>query len=226
MPLNRVVRLEVDVGKAIRTARKARGWTLEELAIMAGTDTGNLSRLERGIQGVSQDLLERILSALGISLSESITSQTIATNTTGRSGPNSSPLPLVPILSWVNAGNWVCVMDDVSAAEAQQWIACPVSHGRRTFALTVRGESMFNPLGERSFKDGDVIYVDPDRQADNKSLVVVMLEGAKEATFKQLIIEGDSQYLKPLNPAWPEPVIRLPDDAVICGVVIFKGEFI
>lgn len=58
----------MEIGPLIRRARRARGWTLEELANNVGTDTGNLSRLERGIQGASQELLQKILIALDISI--------------------------------------------------------------------------------------------------------------------------------------------------------------
>lgn len=210
----------MEVGNSIRMARKSKNMTLEDLAHLAGTDTGNLSRLERGLQGVSQDLLERILDALGMSLSN-----TIAENTVPYS-PNSSTVQmrLVPLISWINAGKWGETMAGFSEQEAIEWIACPVKHSRQTYALTVRGESMFNPSGEKSFRDGDVIYVDPEKVPANKSFVVVAIAGSSEATFKQLIIEGESMYLKPLNPNWPEPVIKLPHDSRICGVVIFKGE--
>lgn len=83
---------------------------------------------------------------------------------------------------------------------------------------------MFNRNGRPSFVDGDLVFVDPERPAENGSLVVVRLEDAKEATFKKLIIEGEHQYLKALNPDWPDPIIQINGDATICGVVIFKGE--
>lgn len=97
-------------------------------------------------------------------------------------------------------------------------------HGSRSFVLRVRGESMLNPNGRPSFQDGDLIFVDPDLQAKNGSLVVVQLDDEQEATFKKLVIEGERRYLRPLNPAWPEQVVQITGDATICGVVSFKGE--
>ena len=55
-------------------------------------------------------------------------------------------------------------------------------------------------------------------------MVVVKLDDEQQATFKQLIIEGDQKFLKPLNPNWPEPIIKINGDATICGVVIGKYE--
>lgn len=47
---------------------------------------------------------------------------------------------------------------------------------------------------------------------------------ATTAVDKQLVMEGSRRFLKPLNPAWPEPIIELGTDAMICGVVFSKLE--
>ncbi len=130
----------------------------------------------------------------------------------------------VPLISWIQAGAWSETIDNFAVGDAEEWLPCPVKHGPRTFVLRVRGESMFNPSGRPSFLEGDLIFVDPDRQALHGSLVVVRLEDDKEATFKKLVLEGGQQYLQALNPAWPERIIRIHGDATICGAVIFKGE--
>lgn len=212
----------MEIGKAIRAARKARKWTLEELGGRVGVDTGNLSRLERGQQGASQELLLRICEALGLPLSSALAAGVMRSNIEAadvRSGA-------VPVISWVQAGQWTEVMSSFTAADAEEWVACPVAHGPRTFVLRVRGESMYNPHARRSFRDGDLIYVDPDKAAENGSLVVAQIAGNTEATFKQLMLEGDKKYLKALNTAWPDPIIQIGGDANICGVVIFKGEYV
>lgn len=213
---------KMEIGKAIRAARKARKWTLEELGGRVGVDTGNLSRLERGEQGASQGLLIKICEVLGLPLSSALAAGAM------RSNIESADVKMltVPLISWVQAGQWTEVMTSFTAADAEEWVACPVAHGPRTFVLRVRGESMFNPHARRSFRDGDLIYVDPDRVAENGSLVVAQLAGNTEATFKQLVLEGERKYLKALNPAWPDSIIQINGDASICGVVIFKGEFV
>lgn len=52
------------IGARIRKIRKAKGLTLAEVAINAGTDTGNLSRIERGLQDVSSKIIGKISLAL------------------------------------------------------------------------------------------------------------------------------------------------------------------
>ena len=142
--------------------------------------------------------------------------------------PNVEPGPdikgRVPLISWVQAGAWCEVEDLYAVGDAEEWMPCPTSHGPRTYALRVRGESMFNPHERRSFRDGDIIFVDPDRLAENGSPVIAKLDDSQEATFKQLVIEGEERYLKALNPNWPDRIIRINGNATICGVVIGKYE--
>lgn len=213
---------KMEIGSAIRKARKARKWTLEELAGRIGTDTGNLSRLERGLQGASQELLVNICAALGLPLSSALSAGTMRSNIESADVQKGA----VPVISWAQAGQWTEVMSSFTATDAEDWVSCPVAHGPRTFVLRVRGESMFNPHARRSFRDGDLIYVDPDKISENESLVVATTEGSSEATFRQLIVEGDRKYLKALNPAWPDQITLVNDETVFCGIVIFKGEFV
>ncbi|WP_405118777.1 LexA family protein [Pseudomonas leptonychotis] len=207
----------MKIGATIRAARKAKGLTLEKLALEAGTDASNLSRLERDQQGANKELLERILQILGISL-------TGAHRIDPNVGEDIRIKGLIPVISWVQAGSWCEVSDIYAVGDAEQWLPCPVTHGPRTYAVRIRGESMYNPHERWSFRDGDIIFVDPDRDAIHRSLVVAKLTDTQEATFKQLIIEGEQKYLKALNPSWPEQIMRINGNAEFCGVAIAKHE--
>lgn len=128
---------------------------------------------------------------------------------------------MVPVISWVAAGNW-CNIELLPQDEAIRWLPCPVSHSKNTYALKVSGISMQNPNGKPTFDDGDIIFVDPERNAENKSCIIVRLDDEEKATFKQLIIENDDKYIQPLNPNWPDQIIKINGNATICGVVIGK----
>lgn len=54
---------------------------------------------------------------------------------------------------------------------------------------------------EPEFLVGDIVTVDPGREAINGSYVIAKNE--EEATFKQLVIDGNNVYLKPLNTRYP-----------------------
>lgn len=88
------------------------------------------------------------------------------------------------------------------------------------YALKVVGYSM-----APTFLPGDRIYVNPDIQTfDLKTddLVIVACAGDSEATFKKLIIEGEgsSKFLEPLNPDWPDKIIKLSEDCRLVGKVV------
>lgn len=128
---------------------------------------------------------------------------------------------LCPLLSWVQAGEWTETSKEYLPEYDTELYPCPVHCSRRTFVLQVRGISM-----EPKFSEGDLIFVDPEVEADHGKYVVVLLEGSDETTFKQLVIEGERNFLKALNPDWPERLIEVNSNAQICGVVVFKGEVI
>ncbi len=60
----------MQIGQVIREIREAHEATLEDIALAADTNASNLSRIERGKQGFSSEMLERIASALGVTVSE------------------------------------------------------------------------------------------------------------------------------------------------------------
>lgn len=129
---------------------------------------------------------------------------------------------MVPVISWVAAGNFSDA-EVSSADDLIKWVPCPAPHSKGTYALTVSGISMQNPNGNPSFEDGDIIFVDPAKLPENKSCVIVSLEGSNSATFKQLVIEPDGRkYIIPLNPNWGDKPIEIEGDASINGVVIGK----
>lgn len=59
----------MSIGSVIRRVRKALNLTLEAVAHEAGTDAGNLSRIERGVQQPSLELLQLIAQTLQVPVS-------------------------------------------------------------------------------------------------------------------------------------------------------------
>jgi SOS-response transcriptional repressor LexA len=130
----------------------------------------------------------------------------------------------VPLISWVQAGQFSKISDPFQPGDADEWLQCPARHSGKSYALTVRGTSMYAPGGDQSFKEGDRIFVDPERDAHHRSLVIARLDDEAEATFKQLLIEGNQRFLQALNPNWPNRIIPIDGNCTICGVVIGKWE--
>lgn len=123
----------------------------------------------------------------------------------------------VPLISWVQAGAWSEAVDLYAPGDAEDWVACAASHGPRTFALRVHGDSMTSPHG-LSVPAGNLIYVDPDQRGhvSSGSLVVARLCGSDEVTFKRFVRDAGRCFLQPLNPHYP-PIY---DEFEIIGLVI------
>lgn len=187
----------MDIGQIIRKARKAKGWTLEELAHQVETDTGNLSRLERGKQGASKELLGRILNALEINLTQ-------AGQVEEGSNVASTLQPLrkhkeYPLISWVQAGDLTESPSNLGAE--YEWFPSPENATDIGFWLKVQGDSM-TCLGNPSFPAGSLILVRPDSDVINGKYYVVEMLDSGEKTFKQYVEDAGIKYLRPLNPGY------------------------
>lgn len=125
----------------------------------------------------------------------------------------------VPLISWVQAGGWRETIDNFQPGDAEEWLLCTDKHSNSTYALVVSGLSMYSPGDEDSYSDGEIIFVDPEREPTHKSCVVVRLPNENTATFKRLLIDGNKKYLEAINPSWPNRIIQVEEDAVFCGVV-------
>lgn len=121
----------------------------------------------------------------------------------------------VPIISWVQAGDF-CSSETQVLPHDCEMILCPEpSASDRTFALRVVGDSMTAPYG-RSYPEGTIIFVDPKKEAFPGMRVVAGTN--RGFTFKQLVEnEFGELYLKPLNPSH-QPLFDT--EIHICGVVI------
>jgi SOS-response transcriptional repressor LexA len=209
----------------------AEAGSAAELARLAHTSESYLSQVRRQLptpkgtpRGIGDELAEKLERALGKPngwMDEPHEAAAFAKKKTPNAEPGPDIRSLHPLISWVQAGNWTEIAGNFALGDAEDLLPCPVRCGKGTFVLRIKGQSM-----EPKFHDGDLIFVDPEVSPDSGKYVVVRLEDSQEATFKQLVIEDGRQYLKALNPDWPDRIIKINEDATICGVVVFKGEVV
>lgn len=191
----------------LKSARKSTGITQADLAKQVGVSQATIANIENGRNKASTEVLSlaKILC---------VSPDWLATGKGSRELANTSsapPLSTVPLISWVAAGFWADVIDNNPAGQGEA-ISTSYQARRHTFALRVQGDSM-----EPRFPEGCIIIVEPDEQAAPGKFVVVRQNGDSEATFKQLIQDGGTLYLKPLNARYP--IMPMRSDAVIAGVV-------
>lgn len=75
------------------------------------------------------------------------------------------------------------------------------------------------------YKRGATIYVDPGKEPNHLSNVVVWLQKDKVHAFRQLVIENGRKLLRPLNDKLSkQKLIPLSESDLVCGTVI--GQYI
>lgn len=118
----------------------------------------------------------------------------------------------LPIAGTVRAGQLSTAIEDIQGYFSVDQVAVK---GEGCFFLKVRGESMITA----GIMDGDLALVRPQKTADNREIVVAMVDD--EATVKRFFREEDYIRLQPENPDM-EPIIIRPED----GEVSIVGKVI
>ena len=211
------------IGDRVRNARKAKNLTQSELARRIGQSQQNIQQLESGKVKQPRYLYE-LSEALDVSFDwlmgkdrhsefratpEQLASMNIA--------PGPHIVQHLPLISWVQAGARNETAHVPESNEYEELVPVTKEYSSSAFALRVLDDSMYATAGA-SFPDGSIICVEPMQQAENRSYIVVRLDGRREATFKQLVVDGHRRYLKPLNQRYP--IMEATDDTTVFGVVL------
>ena len=224
-----------DVSDRIRILRKELGLTQHELGKAAGVTKSAVSQWEKGSSIPGRDALLSLQNTFRINPDWVITGQgpmrasegeataeLPAVRVSGQGNVSEAPAQVgrpVPLISWVQAGDWSEAVDHLQPGDAEEWLPSPVRVGPHAFALRVEGDSMTSPYPGRSYPPGTIIYVDPDIAPTPGKPVVAKLTDTNEVTFKIYVEEASGKkYLRPLNPQYP--VIEIDANCEIVGVVV------
>jgi len=210
------------VGALIKGALKEKRMTQSALAERMGvSDTAVHKWIRNG--GVSRENIPALSSNLDIPIDDLVLASTEnarfdhlfddahrAKNreALANTGPGPALRGTVPIISFVQAGDYSEAIDTLQPGEGER-IEVTVPVHPHTFALRVVGDSM-----EPDFPAGIIVVVEPGMDPLPGDYVVA--KNGDDATFKQLVKDGADYYLKPLNPRYP---IKPLGQAHVIGVV-------
>ncbi|WP_429952347.1 LexA family protein [Aeromonas veronii] len=187
----------------IRELRKKHGLTQQKLGELIGVKKSSISQWENDEHSPSGDNLAQLSKVFGVS------AHWLATGKGSPELSNVEPAVIpqgnrVPILSYVQAGNWREMCEQATAFDGNvEYVSAGGEIGPYGFGLWLRGDSMV-PL----FKEGDLIIVDPDESPQPGDYVVAK-NGSDEATFKKYRPRGIDENgqevfeLVPLNDDYP-----------------------
>jgi len=179
-------------GRRLLDARESAGYTQEDAAKAVGMRSQS-TLAEAEISGKRSGFTPQLAALYGVSASWLATGKGAKQSYEALESA-SSIIGKVPVISWVQAGEFT---EAVESRGAEEWVETSAPVLRHTFALRVKGDSM-----EPEFPAGVIVVVEPDLEPNPGDYVVVR-NGGGEATFKQLVRDGEDWYLKPINPRYP-----------------------
>ena len=196
----------MSFNERVRQRRLELGLSQAELGRLAGVPQSTIGQIENGRNKSSTKILE-LANALRTTVEYLVNGEKSGARGVSNVAATGYQLDRVPVISWVQAGNWRGIehydSDDMEYVQTVKFI-------EDGFALRVHGDSM-----QPEFAEGDIIVIDPHAPQDAGSYVIAVHDD--QATFKKLVFEGTTPYLKPLNPQYP--VLSWDESTRIVGVV-------
>ncbi|NIF57505.1 helix-turn-helix transcriptional regulator [Enterobacter sp. Ap-916] len=200
----------METGKRIRQLRKAKNMTILELATSVGSDVGNISRLERGVQGFTEQLLVKISAALGVKVADLFTEEELDIEPVDKTVNTAVKSYVVVVLdAKASAGNGVTVFNEVDETissiiyendKAMEIFGHRPAESMRV--ITVIGDSMSGTI-----ETGDNIFVDISKDYfDGDGIYVFKFKGS--LMVKRLQFTADGLLVRSDNPKYADWLIR------------------
>lgn len=222
-------------GETLRRYREQMGWSLRDVAKLAGVAHGTVQTTEDRLGGWDQMRDETIRKlAVGYGMSESKFRAILANRNlagpTGRTPEDHRVHPdwaVFPIVETASAG------EDVPAHLVGEVAYIPREHLRRRGALPentqvfmVNGRCMISDEArrvEKNYAPGDYVAVDRSRPPAVGETLVAWWRDEEKLVIKRAGIDGDSVLLYPLASNYPPIVLRSEDELIILGPVVWRG---
>jgi SOS-response transcriptional repressor LexA len=226
----------MKVNDRIKSARKKKGLSQDELSVFVGVSRAAISQWERGETTPRGKYLSDLATALGVTVEWLLVGSTTPTQPVAEIGSkaafsNTEPAVVpsgrrIPILSYVQAGHWREMCDQAFGVDGNtEFVLAGIDVGQHAFGLWLRGNSM-----APTFNEGDLVIIDPD-ESPRPGDFVIAKNGSEEATFKKyrprgIGLDGKEVFeLVPLNDDYPT-LYSDRQHIEIIGVVIEHRIFI
>ncbi|MDM3868105.1 MULTISPECIES: XRE family transcriptional regulator [Proteus] len=191
----------MKIGTRIRELRKKKGLTILQLATAINSDVGNISRLERNIQGYTENTLVKIAEALGVSVADLFTENVPEPDEIKFIGK--VPSGMVQVRGEAFLG----VDGAVDMIEAHNGWLKIYSDDVDAYGLKVKGDSMWPRI-----QSGEYVVVEPNTAVRSGDEVFVRtVEGHNMIKIFNKTRDGDYQFTSINNSHKP---ITLPPDQI------------
>ena len=212
----------IDIGGRIRNRRKALGLTLQEVARRSGINNGNLSKIENGLQSVTNESLRKLADALECPLSEIFSEDVSERNNFGNNSVPDAAQPyrlvsdlvkLTDIRQGENVAIGTLIVDHGAARGSRYTVDeknLTLFDGASIRQLEstpqrLAGAPIINDLMAPLLFKGDMVVVDLDERKipDAGGVFAISLDG-NTVTFRRLMphLNGAIQLI-PENKSYP-----------------------
>ena len=110
----------------------------------------------------------------------------------------------VPIYSWIKKDAWVQEINSTGVAKS---IITDKALSENAYALQVKDSSM-EPL----FPKGTFVICEPAKEIKDRSYIIVRLGNLEAMIFRQVLVDGEHKFLKPLNQDLSNYKMRMMED--------------
>ena len=200
------------IGSRIRTLRKNKKLTQKDIGKILGTSDAAVVHWEKD---VNVPKLEH-LNILAPTHNTTIDYIMYGKEESSENIKDFRPITrMLPVLTHVQCGNMTNVRS-ISPHEIEQWLPAPPEAGKNGYYLITQGIS-----NSPHFNDGEFICIDPDidfNSVQTGEMIVVCQDD--EATFKALVREFNTIYLKALNENFQPNIIPLKENSE------YKGKYV
>ena len=211
--------LHAELGKMIRSERRKRHLTVDDLARRTGHSRAYVLAVEQGRRsGLDGDFLRKACKILQIDAFRVLEHQDATIRALGirlsrlgaAAAAEEGAGEGIPILAGDEAPYPVeFTREGEPSAAIEGSLRIPELLGRKAFALRIRGDSMTGDL----FREGDLVVFDGIREARSGEFAFVRLQGRRSAFCRLFQDGGDTLRIQYLRPE-VAPEIISPDELV------------
>ncbi|EMO5888301.1 helix-turn-helix transcriptional regulator [Proteus terrae subsp. cibarius] len=189
----------MKIGTRIRELRKKKGLTILQLATAINSDVGNISRLERNIQGYTENTLVKIAEALGVSVADLFTENSPEPDEIKFIGKVPSGMVKVRGEAFLGVDGAVDMIESHNG-----WLKI-YSDDIDAYGLKVKGDSMWPRI-----QSGEYVVVEPNTTVRSGDEVFVRtIEGHNMIKIFSKTRDGDYQFTSINNSH--KPITLSPD---------------
>jgi len=190
----------------IKSLMREKDISVTELARQTQISQPVLHRLATGTTYNPQiETLLPIAGFFGISIDQLI----------GNAPLSNTPTPAhdwdrIPLLTLNQITSWLAQDPSLNLTK---FVSTDIHVSKNSYAVQLNDSTM-----QPRFAPGTLLIIDPEYSPENQDFVVAQIHHQKTATFKQFLIDGETRYLKPLNPDFP--IIKMGADDCILGTMV------